>query len=391
MVRVEKDFEVGKIVKLQVDSSDYIVDTHYFDAVERFLAKEEEERILVDFDDELPKRILVVEVDVAVLKYLIENFDEVLKEAKIVEYDKDVVLGVNEESWDYDEVVKDLIDKKGVMDVIRSVVPKEYHGFLPSREDYCLSELKHDSGDSPYYVEDVGMEKVLCGWHLKKSILEFYKLTLKYSMQKIEKERVGLWREANEKYFLNLINKEVVTGLRFAVAAILGELRHTLGCVYRPVDGWKRYRLAAMLSWMFGVLKLSRIPSDRSCIYQSEFEEHLWLPLLYVAKELFSKFKWASNMGGFNWGRATKLVIKTYEAVIKFDSDVIIHYDTLINLVHNTGKLLDKFDCLEIMDIDRLLDLKQDGELEKIEKLLNVRDSNFINTVCMSCPRFIWR
>ena len=69
---------------------------------------------------------------------------------------------------------------------------------------------------------------------------------------------------------------------------------------------------------------------------------------------IFHEFDWNENYGGPNWGRIADAVIELRET--KDPKQFLQQFDRVIDLVHNTGEVLDKFQ--QSAKLQRILDIK---------------------------------
>ncbi len=162
--------------------------------------------------------------------------------------------------------------------------------------------------------------------------------------------------------------------VRFGLAACLGEARHFHHRIYhhsyhyigkngpasrafekaRPAHIWIRREAARYSADIRGIVRPdSWGEGGRNSWYKCWLPSSSWLPFLDRLELVFAPVLWGNadedgntSYGGFKWQagvRSLKKVVKALEA--ESVSGVVIATDSFVNLCHNCGLLLNKFDC----------------------------------------------
>ena len=112
----------------------------------------------------------------------------------------------------------------------------------------------------------------------------------------------------------------------------------------------------------FRALRYGRILQDTEKQDFKAFENHLkeHIPDIKkfgpgLVKWMFNYLEWDESFGGIPWANITEQVEKLKEA--RGQEDFLKQFDRVIDVVHNTGELLNKFN--KYRDIRRVLDIKQ--------------------------------
>lgn len=225
--------------------------------------------------------------------------------------------------------------------------------------------------------------------HCSKSIVKFYLLELNYSQRK---QSGKFWNGQHEKYYLKELINETMTILRFVMCAGIGEARHGYRQGY-PEDCYENHterKLALKFTkQIFTLLGWNFIPCERNSIYYTYVPEKMFWRMFKLMRDFYS-LNWQHAYGGEAWRIGIELAMKTYKAVCLGDfPKICIWLDTLINHCHNGGFLLNKFNC-NFYQIDALLDYKQDGNLNYLEKAIHGGDNGIgfgERGFCKNCKR----
>ncbi len=159
----------------------------------------------------------------------------------------------------------------------------------------------------------------------------------------------ALW--GPERHLLVLRAAALTFMLRFASAAILGELRHWKG---GPGGSGKERKTV-----LFELDSTSYL--SREQVYERAFEHHVKhiAPRMETAFEDFMAKGWGASYGGKKWANCTKMTGNLFTATAKFltaPSDktwqhVTTCWNHVVNVFHNTGQLLNKFINVTHMDV----------------------------------------
>lgn len=156
-----------------------------------------------------------------------------------------------------------------------------------------------------------------------------------------------------ERHLLALRAAGVTYMMRFASAAILGELRHWHG----PGPGKSgKLRKTELFENPLATASMSR---DQ--IYEKAFHLHMKhiAPRMATSYADFMAAGWGSSYGGKKWAECTKQTAKLFQATSAFLitpnastwTEVMSAWNFVVNCFHNTGKLLNKFLSTEIFDV----------------------------------------
>lgn len=209
---------------------------------------------------------------------------------------------------------------------------------------------------------------------LKRVIGQFYFLEL----ERFRETQDKVLSHSREKYYLNQVVDLSLVVLRFTVAATLGESRHFVKHVKEPssylADGrYQKYKKGvSYMKMLIGGVGFTEVPSGRDTIYRAFIPESSWLRYLAGLSYVFNGLPWSEGMGGLKWGKGCDQAIRLYRALSGgMFKDIAIQFDTLVNHFHNGGLLLNKFYCEECITIQNVLDLKHEGRMLPIQKLIN--------------------
>lgn len=145
------------------------------------------------------------------------------------------------------------------------------------------------------------------------------------------------------------------TILSFTVSACLGEARHA----YRPCGSFRvangdesDYRWKAIYEIIYRALAVK--PTNdlgshgyRALLFKVSMPMHLWLKTLEALVYIFGGLLWKEGgFGGERWAEICRAGIGCYKATLGDDlTELTLKTDRLVNLCHNGGIFLNKFEC----------------------------------------------
>lgn len=165
--------------------------------------------------------------------------------------------------------------------------------------------------------------------------------------------------------------------LRFASAAVLGELRHWNG------SGPGKYQCLRRTTPLDEKERLGQLNRDQ--VYERAFRLHVSLisPRLGTAYLDFKTKGWNGSYGGKKWADCTRGTIDLFNACAGFIAEptldrwqaVMAAWNLVVNTFHNTGKFLNKFISTSVMDT--LAKVPVAGLANAMVGQLTVRDEDF--------------
>jgi hypothetical protein len=222
---------------------------------------------------------------------------------------------------------------------------------------------------------------------LHKTIARFYlrEALMAYRMKNLYPP--GFLPLAVSERYAKDVAEDVEYLLRFGLAACLGEVRH-FGC-----ECWVRFDspffvraekikvcwevLKERLGGVSGQSVRAFQGSQREAVYAAWIPVSFWVSILRFLYRAFNPVFWGKpggskgDFGGEKWRDAVAELSRLYAAWLRYDvSEMVVHFDTFIDLAHNHGRILDKFDCGGLY-LTYLLDAKKRGELVSVRGVLN--------------------
>ena len=159
----------------------------------------------------------------------------------------------------------------------------------------------------------------------------------------------ALW--GNDRHLLVLRAAGLAYMLKFASAAILGELRHWAGSGPGGHGKTRKTRLFELDDKKY---------LSRDQVYARAFEQHISLiaPRMATAYADFHESGWGASIGGKKWGDCTKSTAELFHAAAIFVKQpsaahwtaVTTAWNLTVNMFHNTGAFLNKFIHKSAMD-----------------------------------------
>jgi hypothetical protein len=223
---------------------------------------------------------------------------------------------------------------------------------------------------------------------LWKAIAEFYQTEETKACR-----RVQYWGGSpfDDYYYDKVIADCVELILMFGLSAVMGEVRHFSARSTRPtsllftgVDLERQREATKAFNSLKRLLNLASFTSHtpRTDVYRRAIPYNYWPSVLVLCKKVYDGVWWSGGFGGKSWAKVVEALQKLmYSWALGEYKRMVVQADQLVNLCHNNGLMLNKFNCMSY-HVERILEAKKNGDSFYLSAIRFNRSPFCVQTNC---------